>query len=241
MQASSQRLSVHRPRYWLRFVTDLGHKKRATEALRSCETALAEACPSPGAPTVAAASAATVTAVPGGGVRTQSLPGNLGRGARGSCATMKTAADITVPEAALAAVMPLGESLPLMRRAVRLAVPPLRWRKRSPPQLKEARLRVLKMDLSWRRRSVPSGVSPSAAPGFGLRPGSDRVGTIRSPIGNYRGEGEEGEEIMESKGGGEEESTQSEIVRGTSLEQAVLENMLAELGEEWTGLHAENR
>lgn len=179
-----------------------------------------------------------------------------------------------------AAVLPLCESLPLLRRAARLAVPPLRWRKRPPPDLREARFRVLRLDLSWRRRDDPNATKQ--LPGQGTRPsiggGGDGVGasvvlstwdrrneratSAALSVDCEGDEDQEGEqedlEDGEGKGGSPagatgadgcrseaEEGGKPGIVpsptRGTSLEDAVLDAMLAELGSEWTGLHAENR
>ncbi|CAN0091155.1 unnamed protein product, partial [Scytosiphon promiscuus] len=205
-QASSQRLSVYRPGYWVRLVTDLGHKKRATEALRACEKALAEACPLPGERpshhSKANDSSLGATLHPRG---SGGSPTNRSSEAEG------TAEGMTPVEEQAAAVLPLGESLPLQRRAVRLAVPPLRWRKRPPPELRQAQLRVMSLDLSWRRAGASGGSAYSMVP---------------KPL-----EADKGEDL---KGAGK-------IAPGTSLEQAVLDTMLEELGPGWNGLHSENR
>lgn len=185
LQARSQRFSVRRPQYWARLVTDLGHRKRNLEALRSCEKALEEA---------GLQESHTTRTLSGG--RAPAVPSEA------------------------AAVFPLGEALPLLRRTAKLAVPPLRWRKRTPPKLREARLRVLRMDLSW-RRSADVGESP----------------VYKSARLDDAGAEEAGAEAAE----GAEDSVGSTVARGTSLEDAVLGVLLDELGTEWAGLHAENR
>lgn len=226
---------MHRPRYWLRLVTDLNHKKRSMEALRACEQALAEA---ENPPTVASCI----------GDATQLLPGpNHGNGGGGDSGKAAASAEA-------AAILPLGECLPLLRRAVRLAVPPLRWRKRPPPQLRDARLRVMSLDLSWRRGGGGDGGSSSLAPRAVLAGPASASSTedlrANRPEPNVMS-GEEGDDGEEYKGGvgrgdiaggiSEGQKGSATIVPGTSLEQAVLDTMLAELGPEWTGLHAENR
>lgn len=227
-QAASQRLSVHRPRYWLRLVTDLGHKKRAMEALRACEKALSEAsCPTPGGegprPHLKAARASPEPGV--------------------SSPVATAVAEVLVAEEA-AAILPLGESLPLLRRAVRLAVPPLRWRKRAPPELCEARLRVMSLDLSWRRLGRgPVATTPTRA-GHAISP--SRLGSVAREIYEEKGADDDGVgELKESEVGGARGAGQAgglgRMAPGTSLEQAVLDELLAELGPGWKGLHAENR
>ncbi|CAM9093791.1 unnamed protein product [Ectocarpus sp. 6 AP-2014] len=258
LQASSQRLSVHRPRYWVRLVTDLGHKKRSMAALQACEKALAEASLSPPAESTAASPAVTMrtSAVePAQGAEDPdcSLVNESPRvtSAEPSAPATATAAAAAVAELA-AAILPLGESLPLLRRAVRLAVPPLRWRKRPPPKLREARLRVMQLDLSWRRAGNAVG-STSMTP---TRNPPSRPATTASEEGfpEWRGAGEgegEGEgRVGGSEGGdrgdggkgrsGYEGGGSAGIAPGTSLEQAVLNAMLAELEPGWKGLHAEN-
>lgn len=208
-QATSLRLSVRRPQYWLRLVTDLGHKKRAMEALQACERALAEACPT----------------------RAKAAAPSLGGEARPSPETASHAhGEPTGPLAAAveeaAAILPLGEALPLLRRAVRLAVPPLRWRKRPPPKLHEAALRAMPLDLSWRRAGMREG-------------GGQEAGTDEG----------RSEKLREDEGGldddvrraGEAGGSVDIVAPGTSLEQAALDALLAELGAGWKGLHAENR
>lgn len=205
---------MHRPQYWLRLVTDLGHKKRAMEALQACEKALAEAeaRPAPG----------RVTAPLSGGESRPSPETNSFHGSpRGSLQASASAA--SAEEAA--AVLPLGEALPLIRRAVRLAVPPLRWRKRPPPKLQEAALRVMSLDLSWRRagKRGREREEDGADEDGGDEPKEDGEGGVR-------GGGSAG------KAGGS-----AGVAPGTSLEQAVLDALLAELGPGWKGLHSENR
>ncbi|CAM9669818.1 unnamed protein product [Ectocarpus sp. 8 AP-2014] len=248
LQASSQRLSVHRPRYWLRLVTDLGHKKRSMAALQACEKALVEASLPPPAESTAASPAVTM--------RTSAV--EAAQGAEDpDCSWVNESPRVTSvkpaapaePAAAVAelaaAILPLGESLPLLRRAVRLAVPPLRWRKRPPPKIREARLRVMQLDLSWRRagdavgstsmtptRNPPSRPATAASEeGFPERRGAGEGGG--GSEGGDRGDGGKGRSGCE--GGGS-----AGIAPGTSLEQAVLNAMLAELEPGWKGLHAEN-
>lgn len=234
---------MHRPRYWLRLVTDFGHKKRAMEALRACEKAVSEASgPSPGEEsTRPRVDTPRATAEP--------------RGFSSPSATAEAAA--VVAEQA-AAILPLAESLPLLRRAARLAVPPLRWRKRAPPELREARLRVMSLDLSWRRLGRGSASTPPtrtfpagpAIPPF-------RSGVLAREIVGGMGEGEEEEEeegadddgvgdgLEDGGARGARRAGQAGgsgmIAPGTSLEQAVLDELLVELGPGWKGLHAENR
>lgn len=283
MQALSQRLSVQRPRYWLRMVTDLGHKKRTMEALRSCEKALAEAEPlglsqghritiSKNASTSASETSKNTAHHPEG------LTGEVAVASPvpvPSSSGLLTVTNATVTEettaadeatSAATAVFALGESLPLIRRAVRLAVPPLRWRKRPPPEIREARVQVMKLDLSWRRtgggnaggrRSPPSTPRshastkhvPARSELENETPGADHVMSgeedndddNKDERGVHGDEGrswvrEGGEDIV-----GEDVTRSATIAVGTSLEQAVLDTMLADLGPEWTGLHAENR
>ncbi|CAM9391306.1 unnamed protein product [Ectocarpus sp. 4 AP-2014] len=250
LQASSQRLSVHRPRYWLRLVTDLGHKKRSMAALQACEKALAEAFLPPPAESTAASPAvkirtSAVEAAQGAEDPDCSLVNESPRVTSAEpAATAKAAAAIAEQAAA---ILPLGESLPLLRRAVRLAVPPLRWRKRPPPKLKEARLRVMQLDLSWRRagdavgstsmtptRNPPSRRATAASEeGFPERRGAGEGEGGGGSEGGDRGDGGKGRSGCD--GGGS-----AGIAAGTSLEQAVLNAMLAELEPGWKGLHAEN-
>lgn len=242
-QATSQRLSVHRASYWVRLVTDLSHKKRATEALRACETALAEAYP------------------PGGKIPS---PRNFAVDRQGSDVSMVncsseaagTARIMTSVEEQAAAVLPLGESLPLQRRAVRLAVPPLRWRRRPPPDLKQAQLRVMMLDLSWRRAGASGGSVSSLPSRKGASSNSMALMSRRGvEVGAEEEESEDEEEGEEEAVGqddsGETKSSEADkdggakgagkIAPGTSLEQAALDTMLAELGPGWDGLHSENR
>ncbi|CAM9253568.1 unnamed protein product [Ectocarpus sp. 12 AP-2014] len=250
LQASSQRLSVHRPRYWLRLVTDLGHKKRSMAALQACEKALAEASLAPPAESTAASPAVTMRtsafeAAQGAEDPDCSLVNESPRGTSAEPAAPAKAAAAVAEQAA--AILPLGESLPLLRRAVRLAVPPLRWRKRPPPKLKEARLRVMQLDLSWRRAGDAVGsttMTPTRNPlsrlataaseeGFPERRGAGEGDGGGGSEGGDRGDGGKGRSGYE--GGGS-----AGIAPGTSLEQAVLNAMLAELEPGWKGLHAEN-
>ncbi|CBJ25827.1 conserved unknown protein [Ectocarpus siliculosus] len=140
LQASSQRLSVHRPRYWVRLVTDLGHKKRSMAALQACEKALAEA----------------------------SLP----------------------PPAESTAASP----------AVTMRTPAVEAAQEGFPERREA---------------------------------GEGEGRVGGSEGGDRGDGGKGRSGYE--GGGS-----AGIAPGTSLEQAVLNAMLAELEPGWKGLHAEN-
>lgn len=226
---------MHRPRYWLRLVTDLGHKKRAMEALRACEKALSEAsCPTWGEESTRSRMDAT------------RAPPDL------RAPSPVAAAEVVAEEAA--AILPLGESLPLLRRAVRLAVPPLRWRKRPPPELREAQLRVMSLDLSWRRlgrgsgstlppRSLPAG--PANSPSQ-LRVLAREVDDEENEEGEGGAEDDGGvdrskaNEVGRARGGGQAAGS-GKVAPGTSLEQAVLDELLAELGPGWKGLHAENR
>lgn len=182
-------------------MTDLGHKKRAMEALQACEKALAEACPcpTPDPKSTTSSARAAATATTGGGAGEEE-----------------------------AAILPLGEALPLIRRAVRLAVPPLRWRKRPPPELREAALRVMSLDLSWRR----VGKREREGEGEGAAAGADEGGGDEL---KEIGVGEAGGSVGETVGGS------AGVAPGTSLEQAVLDTLLAELGPGWKGLHSENR
>ena len=210
-QAPSLRLNVQRPRYWLRLVTDLNHKKRSMEALRACEQALAEA----GYPSCPKYISGTVAELPFPGTKRDYQP--TGSGSAPAAAV-----------AEVAGVQPLGESLPLLRKAARLAVPPLCWRKRPPPRLREARLRVMTLDLSWRRAGVGKGGSSSS-----MAPNARPVGRVTDT------QGKNG--VTQVAGDLETGGYCSSVAPGTSLEQAVLDAMLAELEPEWTGLHAENR
>ncbi|CAM9441083.1 unnamed protein product [Ectocarpus fasciculatus] len=248
LQASSQRLSVHRPRYWLRLVTDLGHKKRSMAALQACEKALAEASPPPPAQSTAASPSVTIGVSAAEAAQCAENPGSsLVNESSSEPATAAAAAAVAAVAEQAAAILPLGESLPLLRRAVRLAVPPLRWRKRPPPKLREARLRVMQLDLSWRRAgdtvgsaSIPPTRNPPSRPataaseeGFQERRGAwEGVGGSEGVDGG-RGDGGKGR-------GGCEGGVSAGIAPGTSLEQAVLNTMLAELEPGWKGLHAEN-
>ncbi|CAB1114731.1 unnamed protein product [Ectocarpus sp. CCAP 1310/34] len=252
LQASSQRLSVHRPRYWLRLVTDLGHKKRSMAALQACEKALAEASLSPPAESTAASPAVTmrtsaVEAAQGAEDPDCSLVNESPRVTSAEPAAPAAAAVAAAVAEQAAAILPLGESLPLLRRAIRLAVPPLRWRKRPPPKLKEARLRVMQLDLSWRRagdavgsasmtptRNPPSRPATAASEeGFPERRGAGEGEGGEGSEGGHRGDGGKRRSGCEGRGS-------VRIAPGTSLEQAVLNAMLAELEPGWKGLHAEN-
>ncbi|CAN0276430.1 unnamed protein product [Hapterophycus canaliculatus] len=161
---------------------------------------------------------------------------------------------MTSMEEQAAAILPLGESLPLQRRAVRLAVPPLRWRRRPPPELRQAQLRVMSLDLSWRRASASGG--SAAATASKRKSSSNPAASIPQwgvEVGMEEEEGEEEEEEeveQEDEGGGLEQHVAGKVGKaqgaakvapGTSLEQAVLVTMLAELGPGWDGLHSENR
>lgn len=213
---------MHRPQYWLRLVTDLGHKKRAMEALQACEKALAEACPTP--------SKAAVSSPPGGGERRPSPERNRAHGTpRGA---VSAAAATAVGEAA--AVLPLGEALPLLRRAVRLAVPPLRWRKRPPPELREAALRVMSLDLSWRRGAGKREIREGEETGAGADEGRGDEFKEEGEEGGVREAGKAGDPVGNVGGS-------AGAAPGTSLEQAVLDTLLAELEPGWKGLHSENR
>lgn len=216
-------------------MTDLGHKKRATEALRACEKALSEASPAGGKN----ASSPHRKAIKSSSDTTLDRQGSGRSSASCSSVAAVTAGMMMTSsvEEQAAAILPLGESLPLQRRAVRLAVPPLRWRRRPPPEIRQAQLRVMSLDLSWRRAGTSGG---PASP----RPRGVEVGTEEE-------EGKvEDEEEEEDGGGGLEHHDEDKagkvqgtgkIAPGTSLEQAVLDTMLAELGPGWTGLHSENR
>lgn len=241
VQAPSLRMSVHRPRYWLRLVTDLSHKKRSMEALKACDQALMEAEPAPALPP---SSEGRVGLFPGTKYNCIRAGSECVPKEAGSATASKEATEVAI------AVMPLGESLPLRRKAIRLAVPPLRWRKLPPPQLREAGMRVMTLDLSWRRvgtgRDGPSVESLDARP---VGPVAHRhagpvpAHTDAESTKNGRDAHEGKNEIREGAGkSATREPFLSTIVTpGTSLEQAVLDVMLAELGPEWTGLHAENR
>eukprot|EP00903_Cladosiphon_okamuranus_P012034 g11299.t1 len=236
LQAASQRLSVRRPQYWLRLVTDLGHKKRALEALQACEKALAEACPNPRSKNTAASSTPPPPPPSEDSGRERQQPrsppeASSNREPPGESSTPAAGAGGVGAGEEEAAILPLGEALPLIRRAVRLAVPPLRWRKRPPPELRGAALRVMSLDLSWRR----AGKREREGPGDEAAAGADEGGSgewIEGEAGEAMGSaGEAGADGGGSAGG---------VAPGTSLEQAVLDALLAELGPGWKGLHSEN-
>lgn len=226
---------MHRPRYWLRLVTDLCHKKRAIEALRACEKALSEAsCPTPGEE----GTSSRMVSAPASPELRVSSP--------------LRAAEVVEKEAAV--ILPLGESLPLLRRAVRLAVPPLRWRKRAPPELREAQLRVMSLDLSWRRLGRGSvSTLPSRSLLAAPANSPSRLGVLARDLDDEENDDEEEGEDGDGGGNGSKESEargargggqapgSGKVAPGTSLEQAVLDELLAELGPGWKGLHAENR
>lgn len=204
------------------------------EALQACEKALAEAS----CPTTRGATQAR-TASPPGVFHGAEHPGGfpeivITHGAPGgsSLAAAAAAAALAAGEEEEAAILPLGEALPLLRRAVRLAVPPLRWRKRPPPKLREAALKVMSLDLSWRR----AGKRERGGGGEGA--GAD------DGDGDGEGGGDESNED-DGKGGGSVVevggSAGGAVAPGTSLEQAVLDALLAELGPGWRGFHSENR
>lgn len=263
------------------------------EALRACETAIAEACShceqQPATSGTATIAAAAVTKPGADRTKEKPTPPEMMEqtGTRGDFVTKaadhptssnKTSIDTAVPAATsvggdgeaakqAAAVLPLCESLPLLRRAVRLAVPPLRWRKRPSPDLKEARVRVLRLDLSWRRRRNAGGgdgtgnasvpiVSEGGRRGSGsnvILSASERLDEMKTATALVENVGEEDEEEDGVAGSGAREGQEvgegdeevggvsSTFASGASLEDAVLDTILAELGPEWTGLHSENR
>lgn len=211
------------------------------EALKACDQALMEADP---APVSTSSSDARVDLFPGTKRDCLRAGSECVSKEAGSAAASKEATEVAV------AVMPLGESLPLRRKAIRLAVPPLRWRKRPLPQLREARLRVMTLDLSWRRaRTGQDGSSVESLDARPVGPVSHRhagpVPAHRDAEGTKNGrnafEGKDEAREGARKSATREPFSSTIVTPGTSLEQAVLDVMLAELGPEWTGLHAENR
>lgn len=211
------------------------------EAIKACDKALMEAGP---APVLTSSSGGRVELFPGTKYDCLRAGSECVPKETGSAAAIKEATEVSI------SVMPLGESLPLRRKAIRLAVPPLRWRKLPPPQLREANLRVMTLDLSWRR--VGTGKDRSSVEALGVRPIGPEAHRHAEPIpahsdveGTKKGRDAHEEKDKTREGAGKsvtrEPFSSMMVTPGTSLEQAVLNVMLAELGPEWTGLHAENR
>ncbi|CAM9865847.1 unnamed protein product [Sphacelaria rigidula] len=235
------------------------------EALRACERALAEAAPPPAqsSPSGSLAIAKEIASqchhhVYGNpcAIHCRVTAETPHARVRGGLCSQLFQYMCTTYEFQAAAALPLCESLPLLRRAARLAVPPLRWRKRPPPDLREARLTVLRLDLSWRQRNTVS-IKQTPGGGGGRRPGRGRGGdggrssSRAAAVGLVQSEGGSREEDEGVEGGGSSDAGGIEgvdtaekvagvIAHGTSLEDAVLESVLKDLGAEWAGLHAEN-
>lgn len=166
-----------------------------------------------------------------GSPETKSNHGTRRELAPAAAAAVAAASAAAAGEEAAAAILPLGEALPLIRRAVRLAVPPLRWRKHPPPNLREATLRVMTLDLSWRR----AGKRGRGWGGEGAAAGADEAGSDELKEDEEGGVGEAGGSVVDAGRGS------AGVAPGTSLEQAVLDELLAEHGPGWKGLHSENR
>ncbi|CAN0090778.1 unnamed protein product [Discosporangium mesarthrocarpum] len=255
LQAPSQRLSVWRPRYWVRLVTDLSHKKRIMEGLRACERALAEGMV--GNSTTHPCRPQRVDNDHGGA----GAGGGGGRGGKLGTEEEEEEEENKEWQRLTGAAFPLCETLPLMRRAARLTVPPLRWKSRPPPTLQEGGRRVLELDLSWRRPPASTLVKqgPTGRIGLGgpVRGAGEEISNRGSEAGvgpgagrqSGRGQEREGErkekDKEESRAGQSNPASgvvpESGITPGTSLEQAVLDSLLVELGPGWAGMHSENR